>query len=382
MPHVDPLRHTVLRGLAAAGFMMWAMSSPAQAAAGAGERLGFVVRDFFIAQYNSRFSDECPEGLSKSNDELWWRGLSKADRERLTNNGLRGADSRGGLAQLRGPKGENVCVNPDVVTDPPLRTIRGKYSYGANLDGTTDGRATPKSCAHDKFVGMDDQTAVDNQLYRLVGCVYGWRKGGYIETQASEDRGVSSLGMILIEITGVDDRKNDDDVTVAFYRSIDLFPMDGSGKPLPYQSYRVAADDNGKPDYGDKVKGKIVNGVLTTARGDVALPYYGLYTFMNPVIKDFGLSLDVSADTKQAPGLITGYYSMSDFLNFMGGMAGHTSAFDNCPAMWAMAPKMADGYPDPQTGQCTMLSAAFDIGAYAAFAVLPADAKSMKTANR
>jgi hypothetical protein len=335
-----------------------------------------------MAQHNSRFVDECPEGMAASNDELWWRGLSRQDRARLTNNGLRGQDARGGLAMLRGPKGENVCVNPDAVTDPPLRTIRGKYSYGANLDGTSDGKATPKTCAHEKFLGHDGKTAVDNQLYRLVGCVYGWRKGGYIETQASEDRGVSNLGMILIEITGVDNRLNDDDVTVSFYRSIDQFAMDGFGKPLPYQSYRVDSDDNGKPTYGDKVKGKIVNGVLTTERGDVSLPFYGLYTFMNPIIKDFGLTLEVTTDEKLGKGQITGYYDMSDFLNYVSGMAGHTSATDNCPSIWAKAPALADGYPDPKTGQCTMFSSAFDIGVYPAFVVLPTDQKSAKTAKR
>ena len=380
MPAYDnPARYKLLRGLAVAGSLAVAMLP---AAGHAAERLGFVVREFYLAQHNSRFGDECPEGMAASNDELWWRGLSKQDRARLTNNGLRGQDARGGIAMLRGPKGENVCVNPDAVTDPPLRVVRGKYSYGANLDGTSDGQATPKTCAHEKFLSHDGKTAVDNQLYRLVGCVYGWRKGGYIETQASEDRGVSNLGMILIEITGVDNRRNDDDVTVSFYRSIDQFAMDGFGKPLPFHSYRVDTDDNGKPTYGDKVKGKIVDGVLTTARGDVSLPYYGLYTFMNPVIKDFGLTLEIPTDEKLGKGQITGYYNMSDFLNFVSGMAGHTSATDNCPSMWAKAPSLADGYPDPKTGQCTMLSSAFDIGVYPAFVVLPTDATPGKAAKR
>lgn len=348
------------------------------APANAAERLGFVVRDFFMAQHNTRYADECPEGLNPANDEIWWRGLSKADRAKFTNNGLVDVGARNGIAMRRGPNGENVCVNPEVVTDPPLKIVEGKYAHGANLDGTSDGRATPKSCAHEKFVGMDGVTAVDNQLYRLVGCVYGWRKEGYIETQASEDRGVSSLGMILIEISGVDDRRNDGDVTVAFYRSVDLFAMDGFGKPLPFHSYRVDADDNGKPTYGDTVKGKIVDGVLTTGRGDVSLPFYGLYTFMNPIIKDFGLMLDVTADGTMRKGQITGYYDMTDFLHYVGGMAGHSSASDNCPTIWAMAPKLADGYPDPKTGQCTMLSAAFDIGVYPAFVVLPSDKKTAR----
>jgi hypothetical protein len=37
------------------------------------------------------------------------------------------------------------------------------------------------------------------------------------------------------------------------------------------------------------------------------------------------------------------------------------------------ARKLADGYPDPKTGQCTMLSSAFDIQGYAAFVRHPKD---------
>ena len=365
-----------LLGVAAA----WLLH-PAGAQAADG-RLAFVVRHWFIAQHNSRFADECPEGVSQANDELWWRGLSKKDRAKLTDNGLIQVLDRNPIAMRRGPKGEDVCVNPDVVTDPPLRIIRGKYSYGANLDGTTDGRATPKTCAHEKFVGLDGTPGIDNQLYRLVGCTYGWRKGGLIELNANEMRGTSGLGMTLVEITGVKDPRNSDNVTVTFYRSVDQFALDGAGQPLPFTSYRVDTDDNGKPTYGDKLKGSIKDGVLTTERGDVRLPFYGNYNFMHPIIKDFGLRLEMAEDGKSAKGLITGYYDVHDFLHYVGGMAGHSSAADNCPSMWAMAPQMADGYPDPKTGQCTMLSAAFDIGAYAAFAVLPGDAKPVKTANR
>jgi hypothetical protein len=47
-----------------------------------------------------------------------------------------------------------------------------------------------------------------------------------------------------------------------------------------------------------------------------------------------------------------------------------------------MAHKLADGYPDPKTGECTMISSAFDITAYAAFIVHPKTAKEMRTSQR
>ena len=58
------------------------------AAAAETTTLGFVVRDWFTSVFNSKFLDECPEGLVIANDELWWRGLSKEERAKQTENGL------------------------------------------------------------------------------------------------------------------------------------------------------------------------------------------------------------------------------------------------------------------------------------------------------
>ena len=130
--------HRMILPLAAA-----LMAAPAQAADNG--RLGFVVTTWNTAIYESRFMDECPEGLNPGNDEFWWRGLNKEDRGRLTQNGMVTQIERQGYALMRGPKGENVCQTPEAVNDPPLLTVEGLVSYGVNLDGTQDGRATAKS---------------------------------------------------------------------------------------------------------------------------------------------------------------------------------------------------------------------------------------------
>ncbi len=334
-------------------------------------KLAFVVRDWFTAVYESRFMDECPEGLNLANDDYWWHSLSKTDRAKYTDNGLIQTLNRFGQAIHRGPKGEDVCLAPNVITDPPLRIVEGKYSFGANLDGTTDGKATAKTCAHKKFVGVDGTPAVDNQLYRLVGCTYGWRKQGIIDLNANEMRGTSGLGMILIEITGVKDPRNSDNVTVTFYRSIDQFELDSKGVPLPFTTYRIDMAD-GKPRYSDSIKGAIKNGVLETERGEVRLPYYGNYGFMHPSLKDMGLRLEIAPDGRSAEGLLTGYYDMEQFLYwFNGAGAVQPIAYVSCPALNVAAHQLADGYPDPKTGECTRLSSAFHITAYAAFAARP-----------
>ena len=73
-----------------------------------------------------------------------------------------------------------------------MNIVKGKYGYGFNLDGTTDGHATPKSCAHQKFTAPNGTPAIDNQMYRIIGCVYGFRSDG-----------VASGQIILADASGI-----------------------------------------------------------------------------------------------------------------------------------------------------------------------------------
>jgi len=349
----------------------------AHVGAGGNGRLGFVVRNWYTAIYETKFMDECERGLNISNDEIWWRSLSKRDRAEKTQDGLLETLRRWQPAVKRGPNGEDVCLDPTVVEDPPFITVNGKTSYGVNLDGTTDGRATPKSCAHQKFTGVNGEPAIDNQMYRLLGCTYGWRSNGIFEVNADEMRGTSGLGMILIEITDVDDPRNDDDVTVSFYRSIDQFAQDSSGKPLPFSSYRIDVNPDNSPRYGDSLKGSIKDGVLKTKSGDVRLPFYGNYTFSQHIFRDMSLELHIAEDGSVADGMVYGYYDVEEFLYHVTGtgVVISTAGF-SCPALYAAAHELADGYPDPETGECTALSSAFRINTYAAHVIRPQDARA------
>ncbi len=362
-----PMRHVAIV-LGIAGF--WA-GLTAPAVAHAPGTLGFVIRDWFTAIHESKFMDECPEGLNIGNDEFWWRSQPKDLRARITGNGLERASRRYWEVMGRGPNGEDICMNPTLIKDPPLRVAEGKIGYGDNLDGTTDGHATAKTCKHDKYTSPDGKTGIDNQMARLVGCTFGWRKSGMVELHANEERGTAGHGMILVEVTGVTDPRNSDDVTVTFYRSIDQYTIDGTGQPLPFSTYRIETY-NGKPRYADSLKGKIKDGVLTTDRGDVKLPFYGNNAFMHPVIKDMALRLEIAADGNTATGMLTGYYDVERFMYAMGSVGQVLqTAQVSCPAMYVAAHQLADGYPDPKTGECTMLSSAFKIKAYAAFVQHP-----------
>lgn len=332
--------------------------------------LGFVIADWNNAIYESRFMDECPEGPAIGNDELWWRGLSRDDKDRLTRRGLVQPVDRRFVSVMRGPEGEDVCWNPTVVKDPPLRTVRGPIAYGFDLDGRDDGQATPKSCPHENFVGVDGRRGVDNQMYRLLGCHYGWRRNGVLDTFGNEERRNSGRGVILMEISGVTDLMQSPEVTVGFYRAIDPYRIDSAGRILPWASYRVDTN-GGRPRYGAIAKGRIEGGVLKTEPIDLQLPFYGNAAYAELDLKDMRLELDLTADdTGKVHGLVGGYYDFDKWWEYMLKLEFLIATGDwSCPALYAAARELADGYPDAQTGDCTAISSAFKINALPAFVI-------------
>ncbi len=345
-------------------------------------KLGFVVESWYTAIYDTPYMEECPEGVALSNAHIWFNSLSPEDKERLT---LGGTDEslmgpRNQYQMLRGPNGEDVCHYPESVIDPPMRIVHGKYAYGLNLDRNEDGNATPKTCQHDNFVSVDgSRTGIDNQLYRLMGCVYGYRRSvGMMEMHANYERQYEGKGIILIEVEGVDDPRNDDSVEVSFYLSETRLDIDSTvttettARIIPYGSYHAV-----KGLYGDTVSGQIVDGVLTTKPGDVRLPVWSHKAFTDMVFRDFQLEMQISEDGTRATGLWAGYQTLSSFWERF--LKAEFNVFTNqysCPAVYVAMHELADGYPDPQTGECTALSSAYTFEAVAAFVITDDDDES------
>ena len=352
------------------GLSLWAFLAGA-ADAGAADRksLGFVITTFRSAIYETKYMEECPEGLAAANDQIWWENTPPKIRAEITLNGNMEPvrDGRHNIASTRGPNGEDVCWNPTVVKDPPHKIIEGTTSFGMNLDGSTEDSATPSTCAHGNFTNPEGVAGVDNQFYRLMGCVYGWRRHGFHEPTADIERTDTSQGIILIEIAGVDSLEADADVEVAFYRAVDLVAKDPTGKMLPHASYRI--DDVRR--YGAVSKGRLQDGVLTTEPVDAHLPYRTNNHQGELYIKGMRMELRPAA-AGAVKGMMAGYYDLENFWDFMRKIA-YLAVVEkfSCPALYVAAHELADGYPDPKTGQCTALSSAFTFEAIPAFIIHP-----------
>jgi hypothetical protein len=336
------------------------------------DTIGFAVVSFYTSIYETKYMEECPRGLAVGNDELWWKGLDPAVRDDLTNGGEIEpvSASRRAMSALRGPNGEDVCWNPTIIEDPPMKTVEGSVSFGMNLDGKGDDEITPQSCGHSNFTSPSGQPGVDNQMYRLLGCVFGWRDSGYVETNANGELRDTSQGVILIEVSGVDDKQNDDSVVVRMHRANDILPKDSRGNILPHASYRI----HNVPGYGNPANGKIVDGVLTTDPIDAFLPNYSNLAHTEIHMKGMRLELDMGAAKDRAKGYIAGYRDFENFWDYFrrGEYLSVTGQF-SCPALYVAAKELADGYPDPETGECTALSSSYTIEAVPAFVIRAED---------
>ncbi len=72
-------------------------------------------------------------------------------------------------------------------------------------------------------------------------------------------------------------------------------------------------------------------------------------------------------------GVLTGYHNVDRYYRFWAkttGLHGVSNAVSP-PSFWAALKRNADGFKDPVTGQCTAISAAYDIKLVSAFIVHP-----------
>jgi hypothetical protein len=268
----------------------------------------------------------------------------------------------------RGPNGTDVIFHPTSMKDPlPFRQVQSKIGIGFNLDGDKDGEGTATTCKHKNFVSPDGEAGIDNQFYRLVGCGHAWRKSGSYTNVNAHDRRFKAMpfNRILMEITNVDDEKNDDHVDVAFYKGIDPLVFSPVGGATPWLSQRI---DVRFPRYMGKTTGKIIDGVLTTAPIDHRIPMYQLTTAGERFIR--GMRVKLKLSETGAKGLLGGYENLWEFWRMF------QKSFTNdphwsAPAFYETMMQLLDGYKDPGTGQCTAISAAYQIEAVRAFIVQP-----------
>ena len=309
-------------------------------------------------------ADQCPRMNAKPAPADYFALMPAARaaelREQLAGKGV-GPDRM----PYRGPDEMDVSLLPGIVADPGHVAPQTEIAPGLDLDGN-DGTGRPPAGIrkHRNFVSPDGRRGIDNQLFTVEGCVEGLRRKGFLPMIFNEGR-AAGRPTALIEVSGIDDDRNDAEVWVTVLYSGDDLKRSPAKVVLPDYTYRISRDPAFTQDF-TRFRGRIADGILTTAPAD-RLHIHEVTgietTFISPRLR-----LEMTADGGMK-GIIGGYidwrkrvvfqiYRSSDYENTVGLQA---------PAIYNAMKRAADGLQDPVTGEFNGISAAFEIEGVAAF---------------
>lgn len=266
----------------------------------------------------------------------------------------------------RGPGEMNVILLPGIVPDPGFVAPVATHVRGFDLDGWDgSGKAPAGRQGHPQFVSPDGRAGIDNQLFSVFGCVEGWRRKGFLPMIGNELRRAGGLS-ILVEVSGIDDERNDDEVVVTLLYSADPIRRDGTSKiVLPDFTFRVNDNPEFSQDYV-RFRGRMVDGVITTDSQPLVTMHEGPAStwslFEARMRLEFtaegGLSATLGGYRDWRELLAMSFFQASDYENTIGFTA---------PGMYNAVRRAADGLRDPETGTFNGLSAAYEMEGVAAF---------------
>ena len=320
-------------------------------------RIGYVMTNLFWSVYQTPDAkEECPKGFNDGPREQFEILFPDVENRTVV-------DTQ--LAQ------EIETWHPTTEPDPlPFYDIEGPYSYGLNLDGEV---------GQNDFTHPDGTQGIDNEVYRAVGCIIGFRGPDGVEV-IFQDKAIAdrAYNRTMIELSGVDNLENDDSVTVTVYRGMDRLLTDATGmKVMSGGSQRVDLRWGAK--LIRQTEGKIVDSVLTTEPiADVVIPWMNLGVPTFQLIRDMRFQLDLSPTN--ANGLIAGYADVDTYYKQLirNDSTHHLSNGQiSGISLYKALSRLADAYPDPETGRNTAISTALDVKMAQVFIVHPDGEASM-----
>jgi len=304
-------------------------------------RIGYVMKDLFWAVYQTPDGrEECPQGFNGGPREEF--AVLFPDHESMTVE----------ETQLRQ---EIETWHPG--TNPyslPFYEVEGQLSWGLNLDGET---------GPNDFTHPDGTPGIDNEVYRAVGCIIGFRGPDGVEV-IFQNKAITDerYNRMMIELTGVDDLANDDEVTVTIYRGLDRLLTDATGlNAMPGGSQRV--DMRWGSSLVRRTTGRIEDSVLTTEPiDDMVMPWMNLSVPTIQIYRDARFQLTLTPFG--AEGLLAGYTDVETYYKQLlrNDSTHHLSNGQiSGISMYKALRRLADAHPDPETGENTAISTALDV---------------------
>jgi hypothetical protein len=320
-------------------------------------KVGYALTDMRWAVHQSNDgAAECP------------RGLNEAGPTALFNELYPPSSTARALADTQLVREAAIWIpNGDDTSALPWREVTSIVSDGLNLDGRVDA---------EDFVSQQGQKGIDNQLYRVIGCVEEFRgPTGIFYHLANRFVRDFPFNRVLIELGEVDSLTDDPSVSVTFYRGLDRLLVDASGNEIiPGGTQRI--DTRFAKRYVRTLRGKIEKGVLTTEPADITLPR-SIYesTQGEEVLRDGRFQMTISETG--AEGLLAGHSDVDRwYLQIMQSWSGQFLY----PALHSTLRRLADAHPD-SSGKHTAISSAMSVRFTRVFIVHPEQAGSSDSSS-
>ena len=332
--------------------------------------MGFVVENFNQPVIFEK--DACPEGPVLRLRDAYLQTLPAEEAARLRLDANKQEWDQKWQAYAFNASGANVCTNPDMFDHPIQRTVKSPNGNGLDLDG---GKGDD-TCAHEEFVSPAGERGIDNQEYRAMGCTLEWRgvdgKSNDQETGMKQFHNSGEWTQVIL-LKGVDSLQNDPAVQVIYANTPDRPVMDTKGAWLRGASFTIS---NEAPRERNVLRGRIVDGVLTTDPADIKLAG----TWGQSAQRDLR-GIRARFDYRKArlrltfqpdgslTGMLGGYRPIFDTIisGSLGGAGTALVAGHDCASMLKTLRTMADGLKNPRTGKCEGISSAQQIKAIPAF---------------
>ncbi|MGE3690693.1 MAG: hypothetical protein AB7F98_04860 [Novosphingobium sp.] len=317
----------------------------------------------WIAPATTTTDEQCPRMNGKPTEEDVYRYLSPAEQEEVRKRFRGKGISYGFDSERRGPHRLNATVFPGIVPDPGLFEPVTTVADGLDLDGDEGSGKPPRGIRkHANFTSPDGRTGIDNQLIRVMGCVPGFRGRRGYSNQTPNARRADGNITTLIEVSDIDDDRNDGHVEVALIHSMDKPMRDTFGKTfIAGYTFRPTTDPNFAL-YNVRVRGRIVDGVILTDPVDLLQfnPGQGALTEFYKARFRIEQREDGTAKT------ILGGYQKWKLMNYSSGYSEGLFGFRAESIFYGLR-RHADGLRNPLTGEYEGISVAYEIDTVPAF---------------
>jgi len=352
-------------------------SEEALAAAAAGEIRGFVL-SHWANQIPRDDPGECPDGLNLTEREYYDSPKYASLRAELKKR--EEAGDREGVTSLIPP---DACKDPTVGPDPGHIELTGNAAIvGIDLDGQHSEKAGGEQCAHDDFISPDGTRGIDNQYWRLMGCVKGYRPDGLFDRLSSTGRSTTeNAHSQLLELTLIEGTRDNGKVRVQIFTGAGPVATDANGSIVRDTSQLVHED---AMYHSEPFEGEIRNGLLTAGPVDVKLRFKVQAIDNHYDLRDTHIRAEMLPDGSMK-GQLAGFWptdALWDFLTevYIGpihlGRAAAINIGYMCSGVYNALPRLADGHFDTERGQCTSLSTIIDFEAVPAFVIQPQEVAS------